>query len=191
MHPRPAARPHGHAAHALHATADTGAGLTAHDLTGNQVDRYQARCTESVDLGTWNGLVIVRIQHADAGNVSPLLTHGLHAPQDHIIEQGCVELIACPKCGKDGLHQLNGWHGTQRAAPPALSPRGSDGIIDVGLIHRLPHGMTRWSLRSGGRSSRPAPSVREEGREARVSSPVRETARRARGAASMSPSMAP
>ena len=133
--PGTAVRTHGHTAHGLDTATNGHFGFARFYLGCGHVHGFEARCAETVELETGGTLIVTGSQHGGAGDVGTLLADRRDDAQNHIVDQGSVDVVAVAQ----GLQNLRGQAQSRdlvkAAVFLALAAGGPHGVVDIGLGH--------------------------------------------------------
>ena len=84
---RSTVRPHRDAAHHLNTTGNISTACAAFDLVGTKVNSLHARCAETVDRKTRDGLIQIRSQNGRTGQTAALFHNLGHVAPNHILNR--------------------------------------------------------------------------------------------------------
>ena len=134
---RRSVRPHGDATHHLDAAGDVGVPGTGPDLVGGEVHRLHARGAEAVDREPGDALVEIRGQHGGAREAAALFADLGDVAPDHVLDRVAVEIVALLQRVQGQRREPQRGHLVQGAVLAALAPRRADGVVDIGVGHRV------------------------------------------------------
>ena len=121
---------HRNARHGFDAAADRKIGFAGADLARRNVDRFQTRTAEAVDLDRRGGVGIAGLECCHAADYRALLADRRDAAECDVLDLVTLQAVAViDRCQHLG-GQVEGGDFVQAAVVAALAARRSDGVID-------------------------------------------------------------
>ena len=125
------------AAHRFDAPSDREVVLSAHHLSGGEIDRIEARRAEPVDLYARHRVAKARGKRAHARDVAARFADRIDATHHHVVDINGVKMVAILDRLQRCRGQMERRSGVQRAVRFAASARRSHVVVDDGFGHRV------------------------------------------------------
>ena len=122
-------------AHQFDAAADGKTMLPGHDLRSGEIDRIEARGTETIDLNARHMVAIVRSERRSAGDVAARLADGIDTAEHYIIDEMRVEIAALLDGPQHRRGEPEGRDLVQRSVRLAASARRANMIVNESFGH--------------------------------------------------------